>query len=93
MYNLRPPDYAEAKRKQQTVGDLRVRMHTRLLTNVPTLVQLHAACNGKHSHVTAWGHCKCAGKYVSRASAAGAYPKKLCKKWAQLVSEQVHGSQ
>jgi len=78
MYRLRPPDW-------DSHSDVRVRKRTRILGSLKDLSKLRCMCDRGHTHSVAFGHCKVAGKRVSRTKSAGAYPAGLCGAWAKLV--------
>ena len=61
---------------------------TRLLTNCDALKALAGDCtHGKHSEVLK-GTCWVEGTgYVNRTTIAGSYPDRLCRRWAQLISD------
>ena len=88
MFGLRPPDHYLQKSKHKT--DMRTRKATKIVTNLPALAALSRRCDGKHSHVAAWGSVRYRGVSTSRARAAGAYPRSLCAAWAQLVNDHVY---
>eukprot|EP00973_Karenia_brevis_P002817 383125-Karenia_brevis.AAC.1 len=59
---------------------------TKLLTNHPSLFQLERRCCGGHVHIHLRGAMKNKrGKWVTRTSVAGEYPRQLCSAWAQAA--------
>ena len=64
------------------------RKRTCMLSNMPELKGLASACAGigpLHQHDHAWGSIRIEGKTYSKAAAAGRYPLRLCRRYADLV--------
>jgi hypothetical protein len=64
------------------------RKATNFVSNMKEICILHKLCpgiNDKHKHLHAWGSAKVGGKAVSRAKAAGAYPRELCCAYSQVL--------
>ena len=79
MYGLRPPGASPHEFVKKRTG---------IFTNMQRLQVLERLCCGisqEHRHVHAWGSVSVGGARVSRASAAGAYPRRLCRCWAAAV--------
>ena len=63
---------------------------TKILSNVAGLCQLSQRCQGGHTHTIAQGSqvatIKGVSKHVANTTLAGAYPAKLARRWASIVS-------
>jgi hypothetical protein len=83
MYGLKPPGGGPREfTKKPTV----------LFCNFPCtqgLTRRCGGCNKEHQHVYAWGSARVGGKSVNRASAAGAYPRRLCDAISRCVCESL----
>lgn len=65
---------------------------TRILTNCPALKSLACFCNhGRHAEVLKGRTWSEQHGWVNRTSLAGAYPNELCKKWVQIIRQQLEG--
>ena len=62
---------------------------TGLLTSLGALRDVEKRWPGMsegHCHEYAWGSREVGGKQVKLATAAGAYPPSLCKRWAAILA-------
>ena len=81
-YGLLPPHLTES-------DSVFIKKPTRLRTNLNALSALSCKCSGTHKHFACMGHVRVGGKSVRVSTAAGVYPRRLCRRWAKLVAAAV----